>query len=132
MNEIILDSDYRSWLINLKEKVRQTQLKASLSVNKELIVLYLNIGEQILEKQQHAKWGSNFLRQLSKDLCAEFPDISGFSKRNLELIRQWVLFYSPVLGSFAKQLVSQTDDSDVVIAKQAVSQTNDSRILYLP
>jgi len=122
MNEIILDSDYRNWLFNLKERVRQTQLKASLSVNKELIVLYLNLGVQILEKQQHVKWGSDFLGQLSKDLCAEFPDISGFSKRNLELMRQWVLFYNPVLSSYTKQLVSQMDDSDAVIAKQAVSQ----------
>jgi len=122
MNEIIFDADYKIWLIALKEKVRQTQLKASLFVNKELIILYLNIGVQIHEKQQYAKWGSNFLGQLSKDLCAEFPDISGFSKRNLELIRQWVLFYNPVFNLFTKQLVSQTDEPDAVIAKQAVSQ----------
>ena len=122
MNEIVFDTDYKNWLISLKEKVRQSQIKASLSINKELITLYINLGLQIIEKQKYAKWGANFLGQLSKDLRSEFPDISGFSKRNLELIRQWVLFYNTMLFLNTKQLVSQKDENDVQITKQLVSQ----------
>jgi hypothetical protein len=59
MNEIILDSDYRNWLFSLKEKVRQTQLKASLSVNKELILLYLNLRLQILDRLFETKPGAH-------------------------------------------------------------------------
>lgn len=122
MSEIVLDMDYKNWLIAIKEKVRQSQIKASLSINRELISLYLNLGVQIIEKQESAKWGADFLGQLSKDLRSEFPDISGFSKRNLELIRQWTAFYQPIIFSIAKQVVSQIDEADVVIAKQVVSQ----------
>ena len=53
---------------------------------------------------------------------ADFPTISGFSKRNLELIRQWNLFYSTSVDLIAKQVVSQTDEHEFEITKQAVSQ----------
>jgi predicted nuclease of restriction endonuclease-like (RecB) superfamily len=122
MNKIILDKDYSIWLSQIKEKVRLSQIKASLSINKELISLYINLGVQILEKQEYAKWGENFLGQLSKDLRSEFPDISGFSKRNLELIRQWTTFYLPLLLQNTKQAVSQIHESNTQITKQLVSQ----------
>jgi len=122
MNKIILDKDYSIWLSQIKEKVRLSQIKASLSINKELISLYINLGVQILEKQEYAKWGENFLGQLSNDLRSEFPDISGFSKRNLELIRQWTTFYLPLLLQNTKQAVSQTHESNTQITKQLVSQ----------
>ncbi len=122
MNKIILDKDYSIWLSQIKEKVRLSQIKASLSINKELISLYINLGVQILEKQEYAKWGENFLGQLSNDLRSEFPDISGFSKRNLELIRQWTTFYLPLLLQNTKQAVSQIHESNTQITKQLVSQ----------
>ncbi len=131
MNKIILDKNYSIWLNQIKEQVRQSQIKASLSINKELINLYIHLGVQILEKQEYTKWGENFLGQLSKDLRAEFPNISGFSKRNLELIRQWTNFYRLLLFTNTKQLVSQTHESNSQITKQLVSQlqTNDNEVI---
>lgn len=82
----------------------------------------MDLGVQIIEKQEYSKWGTGFINQLSKDLKNEFPDISGFSKRNLELIRQWVQFYNPLHFLNAKQVVSQTEDSNFPIEKQLVSQ----------
>jgi Uncharacterized conserved protein len=60
-----------------------------------------------VDKQKNAKWGDGFLKQLSMDLMAEFPDMRGFSKRNLELIRQWYSFWKKEI--IAKQLVSQLE-----------------------
>ncbi len=59
-----------------------------------LLEFYWRLGADIAEKQKNATWGSGFLKQLSKDLMAEFPDMKGFSRRNLEIIRRWYLFYS--------------------------------------
>ena len=50
------------------------------------------LGEQIIEKQQSAKWGDGFLKQMSDDLLVDFPDVKGFSVRNLQRIRRWYLF----------------------------------------
>ena len=79
---------YNDWLAGLKAKVRQVQLKAAIAVNQELLAFYWELGADIIEKQKNTSWGDGFLRELSRDLMKEFPEIKGFSKRNLELIRQ--------------------------------------------
>lgn len=74
---------YRQWLTALKSNIRLSQVKAAVAVNSELIRLYWSLGQEIVEKQEKAQWGSRFIEQLSKDLQAEFPDISGLSASNL-------------------------------------------------
>lgn len=100
------NNDYRLWLESLKTKILQSQIKAAISVNRELILLYWEIGKQIVEKQKAASWGSGFIEQLSQDLRKEFPDLTGFSKRNLEFCRQFYSFYNQEVP-ISKQVVSQ-------------------------
>ncbi len=100
------DKDYSVWLKELKNKVRLVQIKAAVKVNSELLQFYWELGQDIVDKQKNAKWGDGFLKQLSMDLSSEFPDMKGFSKRNLELIRQWYVFYNQK-NLIAKQAVSQ-------------------------
>lgn len=92
-SDIKVNTQYREWLKELKQKVRKAQLKAAVSVNTALLTFYWELGADIVERQKTAKWGSGFLKQLSVDLMSEFPDMKGFSKRNLERIRKWYLFY---------------------------------------
>lgn len=114
MSELIASDDYRKWIASIKQRVQASQIKAAVSVNREMLDLYWFIGEQILDKQQTAKWGDGFLKQMSQDLLTEFPAMKGFSRRNLELIRQWFLFWST-----SDALGKQTDSQ---IAKQPDSQ----------
>jgi predicted nuclease of restriction endonuclease-like (RecB) superfamily len=101
-----IDKDYSNWLKELKNKIRTVQLKAAVKVNSGLLNFYWELGADIVDKQTNAKWGEGFLSKLSQDLMCEFPGIKGFSKRNLELIRQWYLFYNQET-TIAKQAVSQ-------------------------
>ena len=114
MKDIINITDYKDWLQNLKEKIQQSQIKAAIQVNSELLRLYWQIGKDIVEKQAQAKWGDGFLQTLSADLCKEFPTMKGFSYRNLKSIRQWYLFYSQ-LDIIGKQVVSQLEVSLFII-----------------
>jgi predicted nuclease of restriction endonuclease-like (RecB) superfamily len=110
MTKLTFDQDYKQWISALKQQFRQAQLKAVVKVNSELLQFYWQLGEDILVRQQGAQWGDGFLTQLSKDLCTEFPEIKGFSKRNLELIRKWRRYWQQVevvQPAIAKQLVSQ-------------------------
>ncbi len=66
----------------------------------------IKLGGEIVEKQKSSQWGDGFLTQLSQDLMTEFPDVKGFSKRNLEQIRRWYSFWSD-LPAIAKQVASQ-------------------------
>ena len=110
MKNILNITDYKDWLQNLKGKIQQSQIKAAIQVNSELLRLYWQIGKDIVEKQAQAKWGDSFLQTLSADLCKEFPTMKGFSYRNLKSIRQWYLFYNQ-LDIIGKQLVSQLEVS---------------------
>jgi len=113
------DNEYRQWLAEIKAKVRQTQLKASLKVNAELLNFYWELGADIVIKQKTAKWGSKLLSQLSRDLMAEFPEMKGFSTSNLKYIKQWYLFYSKGTA-IGQQVVGQLQSDK--IGQQVVAQ----------
>jgi predicted nuclease of restriction endonuclease-like (RecB) superfamily len=85
--------EYKDWLIELKQRIKSSQIKAAVAVNSQLILLYWELGRDITEKQQNAIWGSGFIDQLSKDLKAEFPEMGGFSRANLFAIKKIYLFH---------------------------------------
>ena len=90
----ITKADYQQFLTEIKEKVYQSQYRALKAVNKELIMLYWDIGESIVERQEEHGWGKSVVENLSKDLQKEFPGIKGFSSRNLWYIRNFYAYYS--------------------------------------
>src|SRR5579871_1553344 len=87
-------SPYLSFLEQLKKKVQQAQLKASLAVNSELIQLYWDIGKSIVEKQEEQGWRAQIIEKLGKDLQNAFPGIQGFSRTNIFRMRTFYLAYS--------------------------------------
>ncbi|MBQ6656934.1 MAG: DUF1016 family protein [Ottowia sp.] len=97
---------YGQWLAALKTRFRQVQLKAAVAVNTELLQFYWELGADIVQRQDGQAWGSGFLEKLSHDLRAEFPHVQGFSRRNLERIRQWHQYWAGD-AAIATQLVSQ-------------------------
>ena len=108
------DAQYKKWLSDLKMKVRQSQIKAVLSVNSAMLNFYWELGSDIVEKQATFKWGEGLFLQLSKDLTEEFPDMKGFSVTNLRYIRQWYLYYyqnviihQQAVGELSPQLIGQ-------------------------
>jgi predicted nuclease of restriction endonuclease-like (RecB) superfamily len=104
--KLMNEKAYKEWLLEIKDKVRQAQLKAVANFNIVLIELYWELGKEIVLRQTQAKWGDNFLEQLSIDLKKSFPEINGFSRRNLYTIRQWYLFFSQEF-EFVPQVVAQ-------------------------
>lgn len=92
-NPSLKSDDYADLLQSLKERIRTTQLRASLAVNQELIRLYWQIGREILLRQQQQGWGAKVVNQLAKDLQQEFPDMKGFSPRNLKYMRAFAEAY---------------------------------------
>ncbi|KZX10140.1 PDDEXK nuclease domain-containing protein [Methanobrevibacter curvatus] len=81
MNDIILNNAQKEFIKDIKEKIRQSQYTTLKTVNKELIILYWNIGKSIVSADQN--WGKFIVKSLSLELQNEFPGIKGFSERNL-------------------------------------------------
>lgn len=86
-------SDYSDFLNGLKSRIQTAQLKAAASVNLELTSLYWDIGQNLLKKTREEGWGSKIVERLAADLANDIPGVTGFSKRNLELMRQFAESY---------------------------------------
>lgn len=80
-------------LNEIKERVRRAQLRAAFAVNRELIELYWQIGRMISERMQSKGWDAKIVDQLAADLHKEFPDMKGFSPRNLRYMRTFAEEY---------------------------------------
>jgi Uncharacterized conserved protein len=104
MSQDILPSGYDAFLHDVKTRVQQAQLQALVAVNKELILLYWHIGRGILERQEKQGWGTGVIEQLSHDLHVAFPQMKGFSLRNLAYMKMFAKTYPDEL--FLQQVVA--------------------------
>lgn len=101
----LIPTGYNDFLKELKSRIRETQLRAALSANRELVMLYWQIGQDILTRQHEQDWGAKIIDRLSQDLRHAFPTIKGFSVRNLKYMRKLAEAYpDPV---FVQQAVAQ-------------------------
>ena len=106
MNESINLNDYKNWIESLKAKISSAKNKVAVTVNTQLIELYWEIGKEISKKSLISNWGSGVIEQISVDLAKDFPEMKGFSRRNLYAIKQWFEFYNQQY-EFVPQLVAQ-------------------------
>lgn len=86
-------AEYQEWLNTIKQRVVSAHLQVALAVNSELITLYYELGAQIEDREAQALWGSGFIDAFSKDLRQTFPEIGGFSSKNLRYCRAFFRFY---------------------------------------
>jgi len=100
-----IPSGYKGFLATLKSQIRNAQYKAAVSVNSELILLYWNIGRQVLERQEKEGWGAKVIDRLADDLRSEFPEMKGFSPRNLKYMRAFASAYKD--KQFVQEVLAQ-------------------------
>ena len=93
MEKDLIDGDYKDFIGEIKNKIRNSQYEAMRTVNKALINLYWGIGKEIYNQQQEKGWGKSIVEILSKELKKEFPDVKGFSSRNLWNMRNLYVEY---------------------------------------
>ena len=115
---------YATWFGELKSRIQSGRVAAARSVNRELILLYWDIGRGIVEKQAQLGWGKSVVERLSRDLKVEFPGIRGFSARNLWDMRRLVETYSH--PEFLSQVVRELKDLGFENLQQAVAELDDA------
>lgn len=116
--------DYAAFLTEVKGRIHTARLQAGRAVNRELVMLYWDIGRGIVEKQKTAGWGEAVVERLASDLRAEFPDMAGFSARSIwEMKRLYIAFTDP---EFLQQLVAELKKArkpgDLDFLQQAVAE----------
>ncbi|MBW2069586.1 MAG: DUF1016 family protein [Deltaproteobacteria bacterium] len=100
-----LPAGYAKLLADLKKRIRNARVRVAISANRELILLYWEIGRMILKRQKEEGWGSKVIDRLAKDLKQEFPDMKGFSSRNLKYMRAFAEAYPD--RKFVQQAAAQ-------------------------
>lgn len=128
MTDINLTQDYQSFIEDIKTRILSSRYQAARAVNKELILLYHHIGTQILAKQKAQGWGAKVIDHLSKDLKSNFPEMKGFSSRNLKYMRQFAELYPGL--EFVQQVVAQLPWGHNVYLMNFV-QDKDERNFYM-
>jgi predicted nuclease of restriction endonuclease-like (RecB) superfamily len=91
---IIESSEYRQFILELKARVSSARISAARAVNRDVILLYWDIGRGIEEKQEQLGWGESVVQMVARDLLAAFPENRGFSARNLRSMKQFYVAYS--------------------------------------
>lgn len=104
-NDLQLPSRYLEVLEEIKARVHEARIRASLSVNRELVLLYWEIGRLILHRQKAEGWGAKVIDRLSADLSREFPEQKGFSSRNLKYMRAFAETYPT--REFVQEVLAQ-------------------------
>ncbi len=101
----LIPDGYDDLLTEIKIRIQQTQTRAALSVNRELLMLYWRIGRDILTRQHTRGWGAKIIDRLAHDLRQTFPDMKGFSPRNLKYMRAFADAYPD--EEFVQQVAAQ-------------------------
>ena len=86
-HSFLSDNQYFQFLDGLKQRIRSAQIRAALAVNQEMILLYWQIGQDILQQQRDEGWGTKVIDRIARDLKQAFPEMKGFSPRNIKYMR---------------------------------------------
>ena len=128
-------SAYANWIGTLSRRYRQSQIKASVAVNVEMLRFYFSLGADIVCWEVGQPWGSKFLPTLSRDLKAEMPEASCFSLTNLDYCRRFFKLYedSTIAPQLEGQLVSADErhgDGDSCLLEFERKYPNVSKLLF--
>ena len=120
-NTFTTSADYAAWLGEVKSRIQSARISAARAVNRDLILLYWDIGRGIVEKQEQLGWGKSVVDRLAADLKREFSGLTGFSARNLWEMRRLYEAYSS--AKFLAQAVRELErNQDLIILQQPVAE----------
>ncbi len=132
-------NDYKELLLDIKTKIQEAQVKTVSAANSQMLWLYWQLGQYILDNQKAEGWGGKIIERLAGDLKKEFPMLKGFSRRNLLYMKQFAATYTVVTvnrfiqiegelkkaNPITQQVVAQLltfDNEEVIITQQPVAQ----------
>ena len=108
---IIADADYVQWLSDVKKRFRESQARATVKVNSEMLEFYWSIGRDLVTLRAESRWGAGVVKQFALDMRETFPDSTGFSYSNVKYMKQWYSFYNERLIK-SQQVVGQIGEDE--------------------
>jgi predicted nuclease of restriction endonuclease-like (RecB) superfamily len=122
-------TNYISLISEIKIRIREAQVKATLAVNAQMITMYWDIGNLILDRQVKEGWGTNVIQKLSLAIRNDIPEIKGFSSRNMEYMLRFAKEYSILQQSVAKSQIINNQQDIIVQRPVALLEINKKTIV---
>jgi len=106
---IVADADYVQWLSDVKKRFRESQTRATVKVNTEMLEFYWSIGRDLVTLRAESRWGAGVVKQFALDMRETFPDATGFSYTNVKYMKRWYTFYNELVvkGQQAADLIRE-------------------------
>ena len=101
---IKIDGEYANWIKDLSLRFRQSQIKAAIRVNSEMLRFYFSLGADIVNKKAESRWGDGFFKNLGRDLQNALPGVRGFSEKNLYYMKLMYLLYRECFEKFPQDV----------------------------
>ncbi len=132
-HDVKKDASYREWLLEIRSRYQNFQIKASVKVNSEQLLFNWLLGRDLVLRRAEEKWGKGVVEQLSLDLQDAFPGVKGFSARNLWFMKQWYLFYSadPEAVDLIQTINEKLSFDDGRKLKQVASEIQNKKLKQL-
>ena len=118
------DEGYVQWMADIKQRFRQSQVKAAVRVNTAMLEFYWSVGRDLVVLRAEERWGAGVVKQFALDMRQSFPDETGFSDTNVKYMKRWYLFYYERVIKGQRpvdQIGHQAGDELVVIIRQQVA-----------
>jgi predicted nuclease of restriction endonuclease-like (RecB) superfamily len=97
MSELMrVDEEYRNWIYELGNRYRNSQIKASIRVNNEMLMYYWSVGKDIMERHADSRWGNKFFKNMSLDMSDMIPNVKGFSPTNLRYMMRFYEMFKDI------------------------------------
>jgi predicted nuclease of restriction endonuclease-like (RecB) superfamily len=128
-----MNKDYTLLLSKIKEQIQNAQTKATITANAQMLLLYWQLGNIILDNQQSKGWGAKIIPNLAKDLAKIFPQLKGFSERNLKYMKKFAEEYTiEIIQTYShiQQQLKDTPPANATIAK--LLQSNENEFVQQP
>ena len=121
------NEEYKSLINSLLQRVKQTRMQTAIGVNSQLIRLYWSIGKDIVKMQENERYGDALIYQLSEDLQREFPDIKGFSYRNIHYMKNMYLLFKQVDINLPQLVADSLDENRKFYARHKMSESKKAK-----
>ena len=118
--------EYTGWLGEISKRYRQSQIKAAVAVNTEMLKFYFSLGHDIVRMEKDQPWGSGFLKRLSVDLKMQMPEAECFSARNIYYMRYFFELYANAV--ILPQVGAKSDQTDFSSARRRTTRWSSGRL----
>ncbi len=125
------DEGYVQWMADIKQRFRQSQIKAAVRVNTAMLEFYWSVGRDLVVLRAEERWGAGVVKQFALDMRQSFPDETGFSDTNVKYMKRWYLFYYErvIKGQRPVDQIGHQagDELEVIIRQQVADQFEENQ-----